>query len=137
MSYPPPQGYGVPGMPPNVNHQLWSWFNAIDVDRSGQLTTEELQRALVNGDWQPFNIETVRLMMNMFDTDNSGTIGFNEFAALWKYIEDWKQCFQSFDVDRSGTIDQQELSQALHRFGYNISPELVQLMIRKFDRQGK
>lgn len=31
---------------------------------------DELQRALVNGDWSPFNIETVRTMVNMFDKGN-------------------------------------------------------------------
>jgi len=25
------------------------WFDAVDTDRSGQLSTEELQRALING----------------------------------------------------------------------------------------
>lgn len=27
--------------------------------------------------------------VNIFDTDRSGTIGFEEFAGLWKYIKDW------------------------------------------------
>jgi Ca2+-binding EF-hand superfamily protein len=106
-------------------------------DRSGHLTTDELQRALVNGDWQPFNIETVRLMMNLFDKDGSGTINFHEFSALWKYIKDWQQCFQSFDRDRSGSIDKQELKQALYQFGYNVSDRLVEQTIKKFDRSGK
>lgn len=48
--------------------QLWSFFSAVDGDGSGQLTVHELQRALVNGDWSPFNIETVRTIVNMFDT---------------------------------------------------------------------
>lgn len=56
--------------PPGADPQLWSWFTAVDTDRSGQLTVDELQRALVNGDWSPFNIETVRTMVNMFDTGN-------------------------------------------------------------------
>jgi Ca2+-binding EF-hand superfamily protein len=47
--------------------QLWNWFTAVDTDHSGQLSVDELQRALVNGDWSPFNIETVRTMVNMFD----------------------------------------------------------------------
>lgn len=40
----------------------------LDTDGSGQLSADELQKALINGDWSPFNIETVRLMVNMFDT---------------------------------------------------------------------
>ncbi|GAN11187.1 oxysterol-binding protein-related protein 3 isoform X4 [Mucor ambiguus] len=132
------QGYGAPpppaGPPPGVDQQLYSWFKAVDTDGSGQLSADELQKALINGDWSPFNIETVRLMVNMFDTDNSGTINFNEFAGLWKYIEDWKRCFQAFDADRSGSINQAEMGNALRSFGFNVSPKFISTLIQKFDR---
>lgn len=32
----------------------------------------------------------------MFDKDNSGTINFDEFGALWKYVTDWQQCFKVY-----------------------------------------
>ena len=54
--------------PPGADPQLWYWFQAVDTDCSGFLTVDELQRALINGDWTPFNIETVRMMVSMFDT---------------------------------------------------------------------
>ncbi|KAJ1984594.1 hypothetical protein H4R34_000566 [Dimargaris verticillata] len=126
-----PQGNPVGGTPDQ--NTLWSWFAAVDADRSGALTADELQRALMNGDWSPFNMETVRMMVNMFDRDNSGTITFDEFKGLWKYIEDWKQCFFKFDRDRSGSIDAQELTHALRTFGYNVPPSVINLLIRKFD----
>ena len=53
----------------------------------------------------------------MQDTDRSGTIGFNEFSGLWKYIKDWQNVFRHFDRDRSGSIDGAELNQALAQFG--------------------
>lgn len=53
----------------------------------------------------------------MFDRNNDGAINFSEFAALWDYINQWTQCFRSFDRDASGNIDQSELSAALHQFG--------------------
>ncbi|KAG0171881.1 Alpha-1 3/1 6-mannosyltransferase alg-2 [Apophysomyces sp. BC1034] len=139
--YPPTQNYGRPpppqGPPPGADPQLWNWFRAVDADNSGQLTVDELQRALVNGDWSPFNIETVRTMVNMFDTDNTGTIDFNEFAGLWKYIEDWKKCFQTFDADGSGSIDRGEMQNALRTFGYNLSDRFVDVLIKTFDKYGK
>ncbi|KAI8643914.1 hypothetical protein BD408DRAFT_341435 [Parasitella parasitica] len=119
---------------PGVDPQLLSWFKAVDTDGSGQLSADELQKALINGDWSPFNIETVRLMVNMFDTDNSGTIKYEEFAGLWKYIEDWKRCFQTFDVDRSGTINENEMGIALRSFGFNVSSTFIKTLIQKFDR---
>ncbi|CAO3683028.1 unnamed protein product [Umbelopsis ramanniana] len=138
----PPQNYGRPapppqGPPPGANPQLWSWFKAVDTDNSGSLTVDELQRALVNGDWSPFNIETVRNIVNMFDTNNTGTIDFNEFAGLWKYIEDWKQCFQTFDADGSGSIDRNEMRTALRTFGYNLSDKFINLLIQKYDKYGR
>ncbi|KAI8369451.1 uncharacterized protein BYT42DRAFT_584524 [Radiomyces spectabilis] len=141
QGYPPAGSYGRPpppaGPPPGTDPQLWSWFQAVDTDHSGQLTVDELQRALVNGDWSPFNIETVRMMVNMFDTDNTGTIDFNEFAGLWKYIEDWKRCFQTFDADGSGSIDRNEMKNALRTFGYNLSDGFITVLIQKFDKYGK
>ncbi|KAI8141247.1 hypothetical protein BJV82DRAFT_580576 [Fennellomyces sp. T-0311] len=129
---PPPGG--------NPSQQLWGWFKAVDTDNSGQLTVDELQRALINGDWSPFNIETVRLMVAMFDkellTDQTGTINFQEFSGLWKYIEDWKRCFQQFDADASGSIDRNEMGNALRTFGYNLSDKFINLLINKFDKYG-
>ncbi|CEI98074.1 hypothetical protein RMCBS344292_12191 [Rhizopus microsporus] len=128
------QGYGAQAPYGADQQQLWTWFKAVDTDGSGQLSADELQRALINGDWSPFNIETVRLMVNMFDSDNSGTINFNEFSGLWKYIEDWKKCFQAFDVDRSGSINETEMGNALRTFGFNVSPKFINTLIQKFDR---
>ena len=61
------------------------------------------------GSWTPFNPETVRLMIGMFDRDRSGTINFQEFGALWKYVNDWQSTFKSYDRDNSGSIDKNEL----------------------------
>lgn len=42
-------------------------LQSVDADRSGKITADELQRALLNGNWTPFNRETCRLMIGMFD----------------------------------------------------------------------
>jgi len=63
----PPQGYGQqPYQPPYGQQQapnLQYIFQQVDRDRSGQITITELQQALSNGTWKPFNPETVRLMI--------------------------------------------------------------------------
>ncbi|MCO5588153.1 hypothetical protein L7F22_042108 [Adiantum nelumboides] len=134
-------GYGRPqafnqgsGPPQGGDPQLWSWFMSVDRDGSGHINATELQQALVNGDWTPFSTDCVKLLMNMFDHDRSGTITFNEFAGLWKYIQDWQGVFRHFDADRSGSIDQGELSRALSNFGYNLNPRLLHLMTQKFGK---
>lgn len=135
---------------------LWDIFQRVDTDRSGSISVHELQTALVNGDWSPFNIETVRMMVSIFDTgiemrrwikirnskltlsisDNNGTIDFREFRGLWKYVEDWSHCFKKFDQDNSGSIDCYEMSHALRTFGYNVSDRFIQILIQTFDKYG-
>lgn len=93
------------------------FYLRVDKDRSGSINANELQQALSNGTWTPFNPETVRMMIGMFDRDQTSTISFDEFAALWKYVTDWQNCFRSFDRDNSGSIDKFEFKQALTAFG--------------------
>jgi Ca2+-binding EF-hand superfamily protein len=73
-------------------------------------------------------------MIGMFDRDNSGTINYDEFTQLWRYVTDWLNCFRSFDRDNSGNIDKNELKQALTTFGYRLSDQFYDIMMRKFDR---
>ncbi|KAI0752827.1 hypothetical protein C8Q80DRAFT_1148496 [Daedaleopsis nitida] len=120
------------GPPAGADPQLWQWFTAVDVDRSNHISVHELQKALINGDWSPFDLDTVKLLMSIFDTDRSGTIGYNEFAGLWKYIKDWQNVYRHFDRDNSGTIEGSELQEALRQFGYNLSPQLLRLVEAKY-----
>ncbi len=73
----------------------------------------------------------------MFDRDRSGTINFQEFGALWKYVNDWQTTFKSYDKDNSGSIDKHELKTALTSFGYRLSDQFYGVLIRKFDRVGR
>jgi len=118
--------------PPNADPQLWQWFSAVDTDHSGNISVTELQRALVNGNWTQFDLDTIKMLMNIFDTDRSGTISFSEFQGLWKYISDWQNVFRHFDKDRSGSIEGPELSDALRSFGYNLSTPLMGLIEQKY-----
>ena len=59
--YPTQMGYRPP--PPGADPTLWNWFVTVDRDWSGQITADELQQALVNGNWSHFNSETCRLMI--------------------------------------------------------------------------
>ena len=88
------QPYGAPPQP-----DLWGWFCAVDTDRSGKIAPKELQKALSNG-FSEFNIETVQLLMNMFDRDHSGKITFEEFQNLFGFINQWRGIFMQYDRDR-------------------------------------
>lgn len=135
---PQPTGGSFRPRPPTIriDPQLRQWFTAVDRDNSGHISATELQQALVNGDWTPFDLDTVKMLMNIFDVDRSGTIGFDEFAGLWKYIKDWQGVFRHFDADRSGTIAGDELRNALDQFGFRLPPYLLTLLQRKYEGTG-
>ncbi|KAF7311553.1 EF-hand [Mycena kentingensis (nom. inval.)] len=115
-----------------IHDPLWQYFTAVDKDRSGNISLAELHAALVNGNWTPFDIDTVKMLMTMFDTNKSGSINFREFRGLWDYIKRWQDVFRTFDNDASGTIEGAELSKALTNFGYKLTPKLLTLIERKY-----
>jgi len=112
-------------------------FQKVDADKSGSITSNELQSALSNGTWSPFNPETVRLMIGMFDKDHNSTIDLTEFKALWHFIVEWEKVFRGSDEDRSGAIDKSEFRKALASSGYRLSDHFYDLLIKKFDRTGR
>lgn len=104
---------------------------------TGQLSERELSTALVNGDWTAFDVHTVRMMIRMFDSDRSGTIGFDEFCGLWSFLASWRTLFDRFDVDRSGNISLDEFSNALIAFRYRLSPGFVELLFTTYDKRNE
>ncbi|KAG8798265.1 hypothetical protein FRC16_007597 [Serendipita sp. 398] len=131
---PPPQrhGAGQRPPPPGADIRLWQVFLNVDKDGSGSIDARELQTALINSNWTTFDWDTICMLFSIFDTNRNGTIGFNEFNGLFKYIEEWQRVFKHWDTDQSGTIEERELAGALNGFGYNLSPQLIQLIVNKY-----
>lgn len=98
------------------------------------MSEKELSAALVNGDWTPFDPHTIRMMIRMFDSDRSGTIGFKEFCGLWSFLAEWRKLFDQFDVDRSGSISLDEFTRALVNFGYRLSPKFIETLFYTYDK---
>merc|ERR1711970_1004951 len=132
----PQQQYpgGQQGVP---QQQVMQWFQAVDVDRSGHINAIEQQQALVNGNMSKFSEDACRMMIDMFDTNKSGTIDVNEFGQLFNFVNQWKGVFQGFDRDRSGSIEFQELSQALQQMGYRFSQNLVNNVLARYDPKNR
>jgi hypothetical protein len=40
-----------------------------------------------------------------------------------------------FDADRSGSIENRELANAIREFGWNLSPPAVEVMVRRYSRR--
>ncbi|KAJ5455078.1 hypothetical protein N7475_010199 [Penicillium sp. IBT 31633x] len=135
----PPQSPVPPPLtaPSDDPQQLFPLFRAANASNSGTLTEGELGSALVNGDYTSFHPRTVRLMIRMFDRDGSGTINFDEFVSLWRYLAAWRELFDRFDEDRSGRISQPEFEKALVAFGYRLSAKFISILFGVFEAKGK
>lgn len=68
---------------------------------------------------------------------SSGTIGLQEFVALWGYLDQWRGLFRRFDADGSGAIDRNEFANALSSFGYRLSESFVNLLFASYDKRGE
>ncbi|KAF3819098.1 hypothetical protein GH733_013248 [Mirounga leonina] len=79
----------------------------------GQIDADELQRCLTQ----------------------SGIAG--GYKQLWAVLNGWRQHFISFDSDRSGTVDPQELQKALTTMGFRLSPQAVNSIAKRYSTNGK
>uniref|UniRef100_A0A8C4TMF2 Peflin n=1 Tax=Falco tinnunculus TaxID=100819 RepID=A0A8C4TMF2_FALTI len=111
--------------PPGVDPEAFTWFQAVDADHSGYISVKELKQALLNSNWSTFNDETCLLMIS-----ESGHV--YGFSALLRFIQQWKNLFQQYDRDQSGSISFNELQQAFSQMGYNLSPQFSQLLMARY-----
>ncbi|KAI9452385.1 hypothetical protein BJY52DRAFT_1124414 [Lactarius psammicola] len=110
-----------------------AWFLALDEDNNGQISVEELRRALMNGHGgKPFSSETVKYLMNVFDMDGSGEIGLEEFKPLWVYVTKWREMFDSFDYNQDGIIDAAELASALNHYELRVGQPVINFLVHKY-----
>ncbi|XP_069770448.1 sorcin-like isoform X1 [Narcine bancroftii] len=131
-------GYGQ--FPGQQQDPLYGYFAAV-AGQDGHIDAEELQRCLtqsgISGSYKPFSLETCKIMISMLDRDMSATMGFSEFKELWTVLSSWRQNFAAFDRDRSGTVEPQELQQAIAAMGYRISPQGLNGIVKRYSTHGK
>uniref|UniRef100_A0A672Q8P4 Peflin n=1 Tax=Sinocyclocheilus grahami TaxID=75366 RepID=A0A672Q8P4_SINGR len=97
-------------------------------DRSGYISAKELKQALMNSNNSSFNDETCMMMLRRVDVFG--------FSALWTFLQQWRAVFQQFDRDRSGSINSNEMHQALSQMGYNLSPQFIQELVNRYSARG-
>ncbi|KAL3844982.1 hypothetical protein ACJIZ3_002385 [Penstemon smallii] len=96
-------------------------FDAIDVDKNGAISLEEMRQALAKD--LPWKMKDSRVLeiLQAIDGNTDGLVDFSEFVAATlhvhqleeHYSEKWQQwsqaAFEKFDVDRDGFITPEEL----------------------------
>merc|ERR1712150_333204 len=75
-------------------------------------------------------------MMAMLDRDFSGKMGFAEFKELWSVLNQWKTTFMAHDQDRSGSVSPHELHNAIASWGYKLSPQALNIIVKNYAHNG-
>ncbi|KAI3761871.1 hypothetical protein L1987_52293 [Smallanthus sonchifolius] len=96
-------------------------FQAIDIDKSGSISLEEMRQALAKD--LPWKIKESRVseILEAIDSNTDGLVDFTEFVAATLHVhqleehnsEKWQQlsqaAFEKFDVDKDGFITPEEI----------------------------
>ncbi|KAK9713243.1 hypothetical protein RND81_06G014100 [Saponaria officinalis] len=96
-------------------------FDAIDVDKSGTISLEEMRQALAKDLSWKLKDSRVMEIVEAMDSNTDGFVDFTEFVAATLHVhqlheydnEKWQQrsqaAFEKFDVDQDGYITPEEL----------------------------
>lgn len=96
-------------------------FNAIDMDKNGTITLEEIRQALAKD--RPWNLKESKVLeiLQAMDSNRDGLVDFEEFVAAALHIhqleeldfDKWnrrtRSAFEKFDTDKDGFITPDEL----------------------------
>lgn len=113
------------------NEHLRMWFRSVDVDNSGSINTAELKRALEAGNLH-FPSAVISQMTKMYDKDFSGTMSFDEFVSLHKFLMTVQDSFTKHSRNRL-TLSLQEMHPALQQAGYRLDQPSFFTVCRSFD----
>mmetsp|Transcript_15340 Transcript_15340/g.32977 ORF Transcript_15340/g.32977 Transcript_15340/m.32977 type:complete len:170 (+) Transcript_15340:1754-2263(+) len=114
------------------DQQLRQWFRMVDTDNSGEVDASELQIALRQARMN-FSLHSCAMLIRMYDASRSGTVNFNEFVGLHRFILSVQQSFARFDADRNGVLDFNEVHQALQFNGFLLDGPAYQAAFSAFD----
>lgn len=106
--------------------RLLKIFEAMDIDKSGTLSLEELTIGYNQHLGSIISEGEVQELFKKADANNSGTIDWNEFCTIASdktnlmSNANLKKAFSMFDKDKSGSIDANELTAVLQTFGGHV-----------------
>ena len=118
---------------------LRNMFEAIDTDKSGAITMDELRQAIGKGRYKLTETDITNLMQAA-DVDGNGEIDYEEFLAATihqsklEHEEHIYHAFKKFDKDGNGVLSVDEVTEALRNF--NISADEVKSIIKARGAEG-
>ncbi|KAJ2741996.1 hypothetical protein GGI20_004793 [Coemansia sp. BCRC 34301] len=141
-----------PSRKPATKEQLANFresFRIFDKDGDGFITEAELAETMAKLG-EKLEPKEVKAMFNEADTNQDGTISYDEFVAMMMKDEpvtttkplteeqraEYAEAFALFDKDNDGSITATELEAVLKSLGQNPSKAEVQDMVNELDTDG-
>ena len=117
-------------------------FALFDKNGDGAIDVKELGHVMRSLGQDPTEDE-LKDMIHDVDSDNNGTIDFNEFLTIMSRMKgneetenDLVEAFKVFDKDQDGSITQDELRSVMSNLGQKLSPQELDEMIKEADTDG-
>ncbi|XP_057966336.1 uncharacterized protein LOC131156561 isoform X2 [Malania oleifera] len=108
---------------------LREWFERVDSEKTGSITASQLKRAFAAGNLE-FSASVVQQMIRMYDFDRNGTMSFEEFLALNKFL--LKVGFFICDMGR-GFLVLDDVYEALMKIGFSFDSPAFYSVCESFD----
>ncbi|XP_058106952.1 probable calcium-binding protein CML25 [Magnolia sinica] len=131
-----------PGLERSQFHELHHVFREFDANGDGKISSTDLGSIMARLG-HPTSDDELRSMIREADLDGDGLIDFNEFVDMHvsgtdrtTVLEDLRQAFLVYDVDRNGLISPEELGNILKSIGHNSSIDECKKMISMVDHNG-
>ncbi|CAL5321548.1 unnamed protein product [Camellia sinensis] len=112
---------------------LREWFDRVDSDKTGSITAAQLKSALAVGNLE-FPISVVQQMIRMYDFDRNGTMSFEEFIALNKFLLKVQHAFSDSERDR-GYLVPDDVYEALVKIGFSLDSPAFYTVCESFDQK--
>ncbi|KAJ0010032.1 hypothetical protein Pint_34110 [Pistacia integerrima] len=78
---------------------LREWYDRVDSEKTGNITAAQLKCALAVGNLD-FPLSVVQQMIRMYDFDKNGTMSFQEFVELNKFLLKVQHAFSDLEKGR-------------------------------------
>ncbi|KAH7663535.1 Ca2+-binding protein EF-Hand protein [Dioscorea alata] len=112
---------------------LREWFQRVDSNGTGNITAPQLKSALAVGNLD-FSISIVQQMIRMYDFDRNGTMNFEEFLALNKFLLKVQNAFASLDRG-CGFLSTDDVYEALVKLGFSLDSPAFYTLCESFDQK--
>jgi len=130
---------------PEQIEQFRKYFNMFDKEKKGFIHTSQVGQILRTMG-QAFEDRDLKQLIKEFDSDGSGQIEFEEFAALVaRFVveedstgmeEELREAFRLYDKEGNGYINVSDLRNILRQLDDNISEDELDEMIADIDTDG-